>query len=566
MKRSLVFFFLCLPASAWGAFPNLVNTSTGTSAATTSLAITISAPTNGNALILHCGIPSSTNNRITSVAETGSTWTIVAATSDIQFTGLAEDEIWYAPNVQSAGTTVTVNLAASLAVACNVFEYSGIKLSSAVDVTASAHGGDANVQDGSQPQTGTTATTSQPIELWFGGVMNSGKATGGGGTNPTNGFTYIAQNSIGAATFVDSVHKSTTTTGTAGSVLAYGGSIPITYSYAGNVATFMSSNTITTAISSPTTCVDSAGIGTVVWTTPSNAQLADLVLTSAAINNVASATDASVRLVNAAGSLVGTDKADLVTNWATYPAVSTVTYGSSTDTWASGVTYTDVQSANFGIKLAAQQLSAPTTSHFLYCSSYTFVPAVPNCATINGVQATVRKNGQATKSLLGDTLVDTPRGKIRLMELRTGDNVYGWDGQKLVIRRIAQIKNKEDPEVILVRTKSGEITGTPEHIFYTADGLKPLSAMNLGTVLRRRDGKDEPITMIMRKKGRYRTYEVFFSDEPHNYFANGYLVHNVTVGDAEVDIIWMAVTYTLGTCPSVGGGVNMQSRRSKLEE
>jgi hypothetical protein len=61
--------------------------------------------------------------------------------------------------------------------------------------------------------------------------------------------------------------------------------------------------------------------------------------------------DYHVRLINSSGTLVGDDKADLVTKWGS--VVATITYGSSSDTWSAGLTVTDINNSNFGIWLEA---------------------------------------------------------------------------------------------------------------------------------------------------------------------------------------------------------------------
>lgn len=136
-----------------------------------------------------------------------------------------------------------------------------------------------------------------------------------------------------------------------------------------------------------------AGHGTVTWGTPANAASSNNVYTTAAVN--AAAVSHYLRLTNfgftstdiPAGSTingievnlerklgagigvfdetiilrktsgqVGNNKADTGTNWGTE---AVITYGGAADTWASGLTQTDIIDSNFGIDIACK--GAPTT-------------------------------------------------------------------------------------------------------------------------------------------------------------------------------------------------------------
>ena len=85
-----------------------------------SLPVTVNAPTDGNTLVAVISTRSTTANAVSSISQSGATWSRVAST-----TGIAgvTTEIWYAPNVSGAGTMVTINI--------NVLNASGI-FSSAV--------------------------------------------------------------------------------------------------------------------------------------------------------------------------------------------------------------------------------------------------------------------------------------------------------------------------------------------------------------------------------------------------------------------------------------------------
>ena len=319
---------------------------------------------------------------------------------------------------------------------------------------------------------------------------------------------------------------------------------------------------ITTSISSPTVCVNDTRIGTVIWVTPGNATTFDVQYTSAAINATTAITDGSILLQNAAGTLVGTNHADAII----WPANATLgasldTHGSVTDNWSAGLLYTDINNANFGVALAAQQLLAPTTSEYLLCTAFGF--NIPACATVNGIRVYDQRTTFAIKSFVAGTKVWTPDGELNIETLKQGDIVYGINDGKVQEVTIRRTLSHIDPVILNVVTDHGMVSCSPEHFFYTSQGIKAMKNLHAGDKLVRRRGAAR-IIHIWKKSIPTRTYEIFL-DKPHNYYANGFLVHNVVAGDASVDWIGMDVTYTPGTSV-VTGGANMVSKRSRMEE
>ena len=150
------------------ATPTRVTTATGAvgSSAATSFTVALTAPAAGNTLIAIIATRSSSASAVTGIANSngaGLTWTRAVQTAPSTTT---TTEIWYAPVVAGAGTTVTINLSASLYAAAVIGEYSGLFSSSPMDVTANT----SNSSSNTSPSTGTTATTTQANELWIGGI------------------------------------------------------------------------------------------------------------------------------------------------------------------------------------------------------------------------------------------------------------------------------------------------------------------------------------------------------------------------------------------------------------
>jgi hypothetical protein len=136
------------------------------------------SPAQGNLLIAVISL-GQYEGQVTSITQTGVTWTVqsnlYASSYDV--------EIWAGVVGASADTAVTVNTnAASLGngATAAIYEFTGLLTSGFLDKVSNNSG------TGTLLDTGTTAQTTQPNELWVGGVTFS---HGNDPINPTNGFT-----------------------------------------------------------------------------------------------------------------------------------------------------------------------------------------------------------------------------------------------------------------------------------------------------------------------------------------------------------------------------------------
>lgn len=230
---SLGAFSFVVTAPAVQAAAVRVQTETCNNTGATSISCGMaSTPINGNALIAIIGTRGTSDNRVSSITQTGATWTRQAQRSNAS--GVTT-EVWAAFNVSGASTTVTVNLAASLKASAIIVEYSGLATSGSLDQTATNSG------SSSAPSTGTTATTSQADELWIGGIANINTSTY---SAPTNSFTEVAEAASGGgasstrnnAVFLERIVAATGTAST-------GATLSGTQQWAGVVATFRAAAT-----------------------------------------------------------------------------------------------------------------------------------------------------------------------------------------------------------------------------------------------------------------------------------------------------------------------------------
>jgi hypothetical protein len=207
---------------------------TGASAATTIAVNMVTAPANGNTMIAVISTRGTSSDRVTSITQTGATWTRAAQTVG---TAGTTTEIWVAPNVAAAAAAVTINQASLLSAAV-VLEYSGVLAVSPLDKTASTTG------SSTAAATGTTVATTQAIELWIGGsgLVSSSYTLG----NPNNSFTAVASAQSSHTTAasnakVYALERIVGGTGTASS----GGTVSTSSQWSGAIATFKAAATLT---------------------------------------------------------------------------------------------------------------------------------------------------------------------------------------------------------------------------------------------------------------------------------------------------------------------------------
>jgi hypothetical protein len=191
-------------------------------------------PTQGNALILcYQGTGNNANPTITSISQTGVTWTKAVSIDEVP-NGYQADEIWLGSVGSSAGTTITVTVGNGTGGGYNevadVCEWTtGSAATWTVDKTASNGG---NINSG-PTTTGTTATISQAEELEIGAIgCTSNPATQ---TSATNGFTLLdGVAPAGINSCLAYLYKVVSTTGTANTGTSLSG---VAY-WSGCIATF----------------------------------------------------------------------------------------------------------------------------------------------------------------------------------------------------------------------------------------------------------------------------------------------------------------------------------------
>ncbi|MEO7098770.1 MAG: MBG domain-containing protein [Luteolibacter sp.] len=207
-----------------------LQSATGNTGSNTASSFTVTmgaTPVSGNTMIAVISTRGTSAGQVTSISQTGATWTRAAQATNTNGT---TTEIWYAPGVSAASSTITINQA-SVRSAAVVMEYSGILTSGTLDRTGSSTG------NSTSPVTGTTSITSQPNEVWIGGIgFNSSTPTLGSFQNSftsvTSSQSTRGQSSSNAKVYaLEQLVNSATATSS-------GGTLSTTAQWSGAIATF----------------------------------------------------------------------------------------------------------------------------------------------------------------------------------------------------------------------------------------------------------------------------------------------------------------------------------------
>jgi len=195
MLRYLAIVGTLLFAQAAWAVPAFVQANTGTGGSGTHTTAFSSNNTAGNAIILGILMESATAT-VTSVSDTRGNIYVAATTPSAVWNSSNRIQIYYAMNIGAGANTITVTISESVRVTTHFSEYSGLKTTGALDVTASG-------TPSTNPSSGS-ATTTLAGDLIYGFAATAGTATAGAGNtlrteDAWNVFNYSQDRIAGAA-------------------------------------------------------------------------------------------------------------------------------------------------------------------------------------------------------------------------------------------------------------------------------------------------------------------------------------------------------------------------------
>jgi hypothetical protein len=203
----------------------------------------ISVPANGNLLCAITGATWSGSGGqpvVSSITGGGGTWVNAATAGSTN----RHCEIWYAPNVQSGGTLVTVNWtgSANTQQKTKITEWSGLATSLPLDqaVASSAD------QGPTTSATTVSVTTLQAVEVVIAGCQLDD--TSGHSAGPTNGFTEMTGGEASGGDELFCAYQIVSSVGT----YSTGWTIPVAVRNVSVVASFMAPVSVTYGLQTPT--------------------------------------------------------------------------------------------------------------------------------------------------------------------------------------------------------------------------------------------------------------------------------------------------------------------------
>lgn len=131
------------------------------------------------------------------------------------------------------------------------------------------------------------------------------------------------------------------------------------------------------------------------------------------------------------------------------------------------------------------------------------------------------------------SLILTPDGSKLIEEIKLRDEVLTWnfDENRMQPTKVTDALAHHNRETVIIATDAGKITTTSEHPFWTGNEWTAAGRLNAGeSKIRHQDGELYLISSI--KDGpTVNVYNFHVTNPAHNYFVNGFLVHNMKMLD-----------------------------------
>lgn len=477
-----LFLFAAVPA-ARAAITRVQQPVCANGGATTIACTLTSTPVNGNALIAVIGTRGTSDNRVSSITQTGATWTRQAQRTNANGVTV---EIWAAFNVSGAATSVTINLAASVKASAIIAEYSGLATSSVLDQTSTGATGSS-----ASPSTGTTATTTQADELWIGAMANINTNTYSAQTNSFSEVAESASTGGSSSTRNNAVMEERIVSATGAA--STGATLSGTQQWTGVIATFKAS--LNPTISTYTNDTDSTLNFSACGTTGCGGRIGQTITVSG--SNFGTPSNQDTCTSGAANGCVRigdyTVPAANISVW----NATTITFTVPSGTATFGGSGTTCGSSSNGICVTQNALSTSALQFWVF----------PDITSISPSGAGAAKEGDSIT--ITGTRFDTTQGIVEFINCGTSSATVGTWGDTSItvtvptgitdtddscdvrVTRAAGTGSKTDtsanfvvlPKIISLATCSGCGTNTArEHAAgVDTDGLVMLSGNHFGT-------------------------------------------------------------------------------------
>lgn len=142
---------------------------------------------------------------------------------------------------------------------------------------------------------------------------------------------------------------------------------------------------------------------------------------------------------------------------------------------------------------------------------------------MSGTEKSKRLNPRGTYCIARGTPIETPKGPKPVEEIRSGDQVWGYDEARgePVVAKVTAASASSASETI----KIGTLRVTADHLVFANGQWKRAGELNAADRLLTKDLKQHSVDLIEVVPGTVDVYDLTI-DGPHNVFAGGVLVHN----------------------------------------
>jgi hypothetical protein len=263
---------------------------------------------------------------------------------------------------------------------------------------------------------------------------------------------------------------------------------------------------------------------------------------------------------------VGTDSTSAQTDTYTVPAtsdlgtISNVQVCNVTRDISGGLGYDTRNVLRIGSTNYVNAVTSSVSAYTTVCDNWA---ANPNnnqpwtWSAVNAAEIGVQLDTTISASLPGDALISTPQGLRRIADIQAGDQVYSYDGTHTVVGTVRQSFTHEGTarrHYIL----NGALRTTGNHMIYTERGYVRADEVTTGDSILSRDNVWVPVSTIETLESSEPVYDLSVNDY-HNFYADGYLVHNVndTVRTTQVYAVvsYYPVPASLFAVDTSGNGV-----------
>ena len=129
---------------------------------------------------------------------------------------------------------------------------------------------------------------------------------------------------------------------------------------------------------------------------------------------------------------------------------------------------------------------------------------------------------------VGDTLIATDKGQIKIKDIKRGDYVLTSKGYKKVLKKFNNGVKKVNKYSFKLEKENVYLTSTPSHKVKTTKGFKPISKLKAGDLIYLNSYaslKQSIVSVSVQECIESEVYDLMVED-CHEYYANGLLVHN----------------------------------------